>query len=184
MAEVEEAVVAAVRALAVGDPWLPQTQVGPVLDSRQYRRVLAFCASGDREGARLPTGSGRAAGFDRGHYVSPNVFTDVSPESGTAREEVFGPLITLQSYDDVDDAVRLANDTDYGLSGSVFGADDERAFGVALRVRSGHLAVNGFELSPNVPFGGRKQSGWGREGGPEGLEGFLETKAVFMPGER
>ncbi|MGW0856936.1 aldehyde dehydrogenase [Streptomyces sp. NPDC002690] len=182
MAEVEEVCVAAVEALTVGDPWDPATDVGPVLNARQYARVLAYAETGRREGARLLTGGGRRKGFDRGHYVDPTVFTDVTPGMTIAREEIFGPLITLQAYDDVDDAVRIANDTEYGLSGSVHGADPEAAFEVALRVRSGHLAVNGFEMAPNAPFGGRKLSGSGREGGPEGLEGFLETKSVFMPG--
>lgn len=181
MAEVADAYVAAVNSLTVGDPWEPATQIGPVLDARQYRRVLGYVDAGRQEGARLLTGGGRNPGFDRGYYIAPTVFTDVTPEMTIAREEIFGPVVTLQGYTDVDDAVRLANDTDFGLSGSVFGSDVERAFDVALRVNSGHLAVNGFEISANVPFGGRKLSGLGREGGPEGLESFLETKAVFMP---
>ncbi|MGW0296499.1 aldehyde dehydrogenase [Streptomyces anthocyanicus] len=181
LAEVAEAYTAAVRALRVGDPWDPATDMGPVLNARQYQRVLGYIESGRREGARLLTGGGRSADFDRGFYIDPTVFTDVTPRMTIAREEIFGPVVTLQGYGNVDEAVRLANDTDFGLSGSVFGADVERAFDVALRVNTGHLAVNGFEISPNVPFGGRKLSGHGREGGPEGLESFLETKAVFMP---
>ncbi|MET7695613.1 aldehyde dehydrogenase [Streptomyces sp. NPDC005483] len=181
MAEVEEACVAAVETLTVGDPWDPATDVGPVLNARQYARVLAYTETGRREGARLLTGGGRRHGLDRGHYIDPTVFTDVKTDMTIAREEIFGPVITLQAYDDVDDAVRIANNTDYGLSGSVYGADADTALEVALRVRAGHLAVNGFEMSPNVPFGGCKLSGIGREGGPEGLESFLETKSVFMP---
>ncbi|WP_189750346.1 aldehyde dehydrogenase family protein [Streptomyces tendae] len=181
LTEVAEAYTSSVRALRVGDPWDPATDLGPVLNARQYQRVLGYVEAGRREGARLLTGGGRSAGFDRGHYLDPTVFTDVTPEMTIAREEIFGPVVTVQGYQDVDEAVRLANDTDFGLSGSVFGADAERAFEVALRVNTGHLAVNGFEISPNVPFGGRKLSGLGREGGPEGLESFLETKAVFMP---
>ncbi|MER7930543.1 aldehyde dehydrogenase [Streptomyces sp. NPDC096057] len=181
MAEVEEACVAAVEGLSVGDPWDPATDVGPLLNQRQYAHVLACVDAGRREGARLLIGGGRQPGFERGHYVAPTVFSDVTAGMTVAREEIFGPVVTLQAYDDVDDAVRIANDTDYGLSGSVYGADAEAAFEVALRVRTGHLAVNGFEMSPNVPFGGRKRSGVGREGGPEGLENFLESKAVFMP---
>ncbi|MEV0850132.1 aldehyde dehydrogenase [Streptomyces sp. NPDC049954] len=182
LAEVEESLVAAVRSLTVGDPWDRATEVGPVLNERQYRRVLDYVQTGRREGARLLTGGGRSAGFERGHYIDPTVFTEVTPDMTVAREEIFGPVVTVQAYRDIDEAVRLADSTDFGLSGSVFGADAERAFDVAARVRTGHLAVNGFEISPNVPFGGRKLSGHGREGGPEGLESFLETKAVFMPG--
>ncbi|MEV4078425.1 aldehyde dehydrogenase [Nonomuraea fuscirosea] len=182
MAEVEDAYTAAVSTLMVGDPWDLATDLGPVLNARQYQRVLGYIEAGRREGARLLAGGGRSPGFERGHYVDPTVFTDVTPEMRIAREEIFGPVVTIQGYDDVDEAIRIANDTDFGLSGSVFGADAERAFDVALRVTTGHLSVNGFEISPNVPFGGRKLSGHGREGGPEGLESFLETKAVFMPG--
>lgn len=181
MAEVEEAYVSAVRKLRVGDPWDAATDMGPVLNARQYDRVLGYIEAGRAEGARLLTGGGRSPGFAKGYYVDPTVFTDVTPDMTIAREEIFGPVVTVQGYRDVDEAVRLANDTDFGLSGSVFGADVERAFEVALRVKAGHLAVNGFEISANVPFGGRKLSGQGREGGPEGLESFLETKAVFMP---
>ncbi|WP_248308020.1 aldehyde dehydrogenase family protein [Bosea sp. AS-1] len=106
-----------------------------------------------------------------------NVTTDMA----ITREEVFGPVVTIQGYEDEDEAIRLANDTDLGLSGSIYGRDVERAYALACRVRTGQVGINGVELAPSVPFGGRKFSGIGREGGPEGLEGFLETKAVFMP---
>ncbi|WP_405827743.1 aldehyde dehydrogenase [Streptomyces sp. NBC_01176] len=179
--EVEEAYTAGVRALTVGDPWDATTDMGPVLNPRQYQRVLDYIEAGRQDGARVLTGGGRSPGLDTGYYIEPTVFADVRPEMKIAREEIFGPVVTVQGYDDIDEAVRLANDTDFGLSGSVFGADAERAFDVALRVTAGHLSVNGFEISPNVPFGGRKMSGYGREGGPEGLAGFLESKSVFMP---
>lgn len=181
LAEAAHICTEAVAAFTVGDPWEPATEVGPVLNARQYQRVLGHIDSGRREGARILTGGGRSAGFDRGFYIDPTVFTDVMPAMTIAREEIFGPVVTLEGYDGIDDAVRLANGTDFGLSGSVYGTDVERAFEVALQVDAGHLAVNGFEISANVPFGGRKMSGHGREGGHEGLEGFLETKAVFMP---
>jgi aldehyde dehydrogenase (NAD+) len=114
--------------------------------------------------------------------VEPTIFADVAPDVKIAREEIFGPVVTILGYDDVGEAIKIANDTDLGLSGSVFSADPERAFDVASQIKAGHLSVNGFEIAPSVPFGGRKASGLGREGGPEGLEAFLETKAVFMPG--
>jgi acyl-CoA reductase-like NAD-dependent aldehyde dehydrogenase len=182
IAEVVDAYADRVRRLRVGDPWSRTTQVGPVLDARQLQRVLGYIDSGRREGAKVVTGGGRSPGHVRGHYVLPTVFTDVKPAMTIAREEIFGPVVTVQAYDDVDEAVAIANDTDFGLSGSVHGADPERAYAVARRVTTGQLSVNGFELAPSVPFGGRKSSGIGREGGPEGLEAFLETKVVFMPG--
>ncbi|MFF3950666.1 aldehyde dehydrogenase [Streptomyces sp. NPDC001902] len=182
IAEVLGAYADRVRLLRVGDPWSRTTQVGPVLNERQLRRVLGYIDSGRREGARVVTGGGRSPGHEHGHYVLPTVFADVEPGMKIAREEIFGPVVTVQAYEDVDQAVAIANATDFGLSGSVHGADPERAYQVARRVTTGQLSVNGFELAPSVPFGGRKSSGLGREGGPEGLEAYLETKAVFMPG--
>ncbi|MEU4094270.1 aldehyde dehydrogenase [Streptomyces sp. NPDC026673] len=182
IAEVVEAYGERVRRLKVGDPWNRTTQIGPLLNARQLERVLGYIDSGRREGARVVTGGGRSPGHVHGHYVLPTVFTDVEPAMAIAREEIFGPVVTVQAYEGVDEAVALANGTDFGLSGSVHGADPERAYDVARRVTAGQLSVNGFELAPYVPFGGRKSSGLGREGGPEGLQAFLETKAVFMPG--
>lgn len=182
MTEVVDAYAAVIAGLRVGDPWDPATQVGPVLNARQFTRVLEYIDSGLRQGARAVTGGGRSPEFERGYFVAPTVFADVKPEMTIAREEIFGPVVTVVGYDDEDEAVAIANDTDLGLSGSVYSSDPERAYAVARRVVSGHLAVNGFEIAPSVPFGGRKSSGHGREGGPEGLEAFLETKSVFMPG--
>ncbi|MFB7285987.1 aldehyde dehydrogenase [Actinacidiphila glaucinigra] len=182
ISEVVAAYADRVRLLKVGDPWNRTTQVGPLLNARQLRRVLGYIDSGRREGARVVTGGGRSPGHEHGHYVLPTVFADVEPAMTIAREEIFGPVVTVQAYKNVDEAVALADATAFGLSGSVHGADPERAYRVARRVTSGQLSVNGFELAPSVPFGGRKSSGLGREGGPEGLEAYLETKAVFMPG--
>jgi aldehyde dehydrogenase (NAD+) len=155
--------------------------VGPVLNRRQYESILRYIESGKTQGARVVTGGGRSAKFERGYFTEPTVFADVTPDMKIAIEEIFGPVVTVLGYDNVDEAVAVANDSDLGLSGSVYGADPERAFQVATKIRSGHPCVNGFEISPAVPFGGCKNSGVGREGGPEGLEAFLETKAVFMP---
>jgi aldehyde dehydrogenase (NAD+) len=99
-----------------------------------------------------------------------------------AREEIFGPVVSIMPYEEIDEAISIANSSDYGLSGTVFSSDPERAYDVATRIKSGHVGVNGFDMAPGVPFGGYKSSGMGREGGPEGLEAFLETQAVYMPG--
>jgi aldehyde dehydrogenase (NAD+) len=180
--EIVDAYAGAMSGLTVGDPWSEQTHLGPVSGARQMTRVLGYIEKGKAEGARLVTGGGRSDGPGRGFYIQPTVFADVTPGMTIAREEVFGPVVVVQAYDDVDDAVRLANDSDYGLSGTVFSADPERAYQVARRMQTGNISVNGLEMSPNVPFGGYKQSGLGREGGPEGLDAFLETKAVYRIG--
>jgi aldehyde dehydrogenase (NAD+) len=167
--------------LRVGDPWDPHTQVGPVLNQRQSDRILGAIAHGIRQGAQIVTGGGRSKGFERGYFIDPTVFANVTSDMAIAREEVFGPIVTVQGYDDEDEAIRIANDSDLGLSGSIYSRDVERAYAIACQVRTGQVGINGVELAPSVPFGGRKFSGVGREGGPEGLEAFLETKAVFMP---
>jgi acyl-CoA reductase-like NAD-dependent aldehyde dehydrogenase len=118
-----------------------------------------------------------------GHYVEPTVFRNVNREMSIAREEIFGPVATVQAYDSVDEAVAIANDTDFGLSGSIFG-NTEQAYEVAKHIRTGQVGINGMELAPSAPFGGYKMSGLGREGGPEGLGAFLETKAILFPGQQ
>jgi acyl-CoA reductase-like NAD-dependent aldehyde dehydrogenase len=181
LAEVADRYASIVRTWKLGDPWDDTTEMGPVLNRRQMDSVLGYIDGGLAEGARLVTGGKRAAGFERGFFIEPTVFTDVLPEMAIAREEIFGPVVIVQPYDDIEDAVRLANDTDFGLSGTIFSSDPERAYRVACRIRSGQIGVNRLELIPSIPFGGFKQSGIGREGGLEGLEEYLETKAVFMP---
>lgn len=181
LAETVNAYVGIIGRLRVGDPRDPQTQIGPVLNRRQADRVLGYIAEGIRQGAEIVTGGGRTRGFDRGHFIDPTVFVNVTPDMAIAREEVFGPVVTIQGYDNEDEAVRIANDSELGLSGSIYSRDVERAYALACRVRTGQVGINGVELAPSVPFGGRKFSGVGREGGPEGLEAFLETKAVFLP---
>jgi aldehyde dehydrogenase (NAD+) len=180
MADVADRFASIVRAWKLGDPWDETTQMGPVLNRRQMDRVLGFIDSGLGEGAQLVTGGKRAAQFERGFFIEPTVFTNVLPEMAIAREEVFGPVVTIQPYDSVEDAIHLANDTEFGLSGTVFGSDVEHAYRVACRIRTGQIGVNRLELVPSIPFGGFKLSGIGREGGREGLEEYLETKAIFM----
>ena len=179
--EFVEVFVAGVESLKVGDPWLAETQIGPVSISRQRDRVLEYIAIGQNEGARLVTGGSAAPGFDRGYFIAPTVFDHVSNGMRIAREEIFGPVVTVLSYSSEEEAIAIANDSDFGLSGSVFSSDVDRAERIARRVRTGHISINGFNLDLVAPFGGYKQSGVGRESGPEGLAAFLETKSMFVP---
>ncbi|MFA5976552.1 MAG: aldehyde dehydrogenase [Elusimicrobiota bacterium] len=176
-----EAYGAAIRSLKVGDPWDPTTQIGPLASKRQFERVLGYIESGRREGAQVVAGGGQRPVSGKGYFVEPTVFSGVSPEMTIAREEIFGPVVVVMPYDDVDEAVALANNSDFGLSGTVFSGDIERAASIARRIKTGHVCVNGLEMAPNVPFGGFKQSGMGREGGPEGLMAFLEDQAIYLP---
>lgn len=176
-----DAVVAAVTdtvaALPVGDPLDPGTAVGPLVSEGQRDRVLAHVEKGVAEGARLTTG-GR--GLDRdGWFVQPTVFADVDNRWSIAQEEIFGPVLCVIPYDREDDAVAIANDSDYGLGGVVWSADPERGLGLARRIETGTVGVNHYELHINAPFGGVKSSGLGRELGPEGLEPYLVTQSIY-----
>ena len=176
--EMVDAVVEAVSAVTVGDPLDPATGIGPLVSQRQRDRVEGYIAKGRQEGATVALGGGRPPGLERGWFVEPTVFADVDNAMTIAREEIFGPVVTVLPYDDVDDAVAIANDSPYGLAGSVWSADTERAVAVARRVRTGILSINGFTLDFNCPFGGFKASGLGRELGPEGLAAYLEPKTI------
>jgi len=180
-AEVVDAFAGAFRALKVGDPMDPTTAVGPLVAERQRARVEGYLEAGRREGARVVVGGGRPAGLSKGWFVEPTLFADVNNHMTIAREEIFGPVLSLIAYDGDDEAVRIANDSDYGLSGSVWSADLERGLGVARRVRTGNYGVNGFGMEFSAPFGGFKQSGIGRELGPEGLRAYLEAKTIHLP---
>ncbi len=180
-AEVVDRLSEAVGALTVGDPADPATEVGPLVAERQRARVEGYLASGREEGARVVVGGGRPTGLDRGWYVEPTVFADVDNSMRIAQEEIFGPVVAVIAYHDVDHAVAIANDSPYGLSGSVYGADVEAATEVAGRVRTGSSTVNGFMLEFGCPFGGFKSSGLGRELGPEGLEAYLEYQSISLP---
>jgi aldehyde dehydrogenase (NAD+) len=179
-AEVLDAYVDAVRGTKVGDPFEADTQMGPLAMKRQLDRVQGYIAKGRSEGARLVTGGGRPRGLDRGYFIEPTVFSDVSSRMTIAQEEIFGPVVSFITYDGIDDAVQKANDTVYGLHGAIYTEDRERGYAIARRVRSGSVTVNGLIVDPKLPFGGFKQSGLGREGGIEGLDPYLETKTVYF----
>jgi len=178
--EFVEALAAGMAAMTVGDPTDPATQLGPLVAQRQQTRVRGYIDEGRREGARLVVGGADLPdGIDTGWYVRPTLFSNASNDMRIAREEIFGPVLTVIPYDTEDDALRIANDSDYGLAGSVFTSDDDRGFGIATRVRSGTFGVNqGYIMDPAAPFGGVKQSGYGRELGREGLESYLVSQSV------
>jgi aldehyde dehydrogenase (NAD+) len=181
-AELVDVAAAAARAVPVGDPHDPATVVGPVVAERQRARIEDVIRAAVRDGARLVTGGRRPPHLPKGWYVEPTVLADVDNAMAVAREEIFGPVACLIAYDGEDDAVRIANDSCYGLAGGVWSADDARAFAVARRLRTGSVTVNGFPAPfPHVPFGGFKQSGLGRELGPDGLRSFLEPQSLGLP---
>jgi aldehyde dehydrogenase (NAD+) len=178
--EYVEALASMVEQVAVGDPNDPATEIGPLVAKRQQERVLGYIEDGEREGARLVVGGTKLPeGVDRGWYVRPTLFDAVDNGMRIAREEIFGPVLSVIAYDGDDDAVRVANDSDYGLSGSVWTADPARGLDVARKVRTGSFGVNEpYSMDPAAPFGGVKASGIGRELGREGLEGYLDVKAI------
>jgi aldehyde dehydrogenase (NAD+) len=180
-AEFADALTAAFAALPVGDPFAPDTQIGPLVSERQRERVEGYLALAGEEGARV-LGGGRPHGLEHGYYVNPALLADVDNRMRVAQEEIFGPVMALIPYDSEDDAVRIANDSIYGLSGSVWTADHDRGVAVARRVRTGMVSVNGAPQSWGTPFGGFKQSGIGREMGPEGLRSFQELKSIALGG--
>jgi aldehyde dehydrogenase (NAD+) len=181
--EAVELADASMAAVTYGDPWDPANFQGPLISATQRQRVLGYIEKGKADGARLVRGGGVPAHLPTGYYVEPTLFADVDPTSTIAQEEIFGPVLVVCRFEDDDDAVRIANDSIYGLSGAVTSASEERALAVARRIRAGTLMVNGgMYNSPDVPFGGYRQSGLGRENGVEGFEEYLEVKAMGLPG--
>jgi acyl-CoA reductase-like NAD-dependent aldehyde dehydrogenase len=168
--------------MKVGDALDPTTEVGPLVAERQRDRVENYIRIGQDEGAKIATGGGRPAGIDTGWFVEPTVFVDVDNSMRIAQEEIFGPVLAVIPYDDDADAVRIANDSDYGLCGGVFSGDNERGLAVARQVRTGTYMVNSsIPIDFASPFGGYKTSGVGREFGEDGLELFLEKKTINLP---
>jgi acyl-CoA reductase-like NAD-dependent aldehyde dehydrogenase len=177
----EEIAKATAEAWKVGDPFAEGSNLGPLVSETQRERVRGYIEKGVSEGARLVTGGAEPPeGLDKGYFVRPTVFSDVTPEMTIAQEEIFGPVLVIIPYDDEADAVRIANDTEYGLAGGVWSGDEERAKSVARRIRTGQVEINGGVFNPLAPFGGFKQSGHGRELGRLGLEEFLAVKSLQL----
>ncbi|PRF37990.1 aldehyde dehydrogenase family protein [Burkholderia multivorans] len=176
---------AAAEAYVAGDPRLDTTRLGALASAAQQQRVLAYIQRGIDDGAELVTGgTGLPDGIDKGFFVKPTVFGRVDPKSTIAQEEIFGPVLSIITYRDEDDAVRIANDSPYGLGGAVWAGSDERALRVARRLRTGQVDINGGAWNPAAPFGGFKQSGYGRENGVYGLDEYLEYKSLQLPARK
>jgi acyl-CoA reductase-like NAD-dependent aldehyde dehydrogenase len=177
-AEIVDTITDLAKNVALGDPLAENTQMGPLVSARQRDRVEGYIAKGRSDGGRVTTGGGRPA--DRGWFVEPTIFADVAPEHTIAREEIFGPVLSVIPYTDEAEAVAIANSSEYGLGGSVWTSDPERGAQFARRIASGTVGVNGYVNDPTAPFGGIKNSGMGRELGPEGLAGYQYVKSVYL----
>jgi aldehyde dehydrogenase (NAD+)/betaine-aldehyde dehydrogenase len=179
--EAERIAAAVAEAIKVGDPFEEDTRLGPLVSEIQRERVRGYIKKGIDEGAKLVTGGAEAPeGLDRGFFVRPTVFSNVKSDMTIAQEEIFGPVLAIIPYDDEEDAIRIANDSVYGLAGGVWSGDEERAKRVARRIRTGQVEINGGVFNPLAPFGGYKQSGHGRELGHFALEEFLQVKSMQL----
>src|SRR5690349_22388981 len=177
---VKRAIISAMAAFPVGDPADPKTAIGPMVSQKQYESVQSYIRKGIVEGAEvLAGGEGRPKGLEAGYYVKPTVFVNVTNEMTIAREEIFGPVLSVIAYDSEDEAVRIANDSPYGLHAAVLGSDLQRARRVASQIRAGRIVINNMTDDPQAPWGGFKYSGIGREYGRYGIEAFLETRAIL-----
>jgi aldehyde dehydrogenase (NAD+) len=177
---VKRAIVDTMPSFPVGDPADPKTAVGPMVSQNQYERVQSYTRKGIEEGAEvLVGGEGHPAGFEAGYFVKPTVFVNVKNDMTIAQEEIFGPVLCVITYDSEDEAIRIANDSKYGLHSSVLGTDLQRARRVASQIRAGRVVINGMTDDPQAPWGGFKYSGFGREYGQYGIEAFLETRAIL-----
>ena len=180
--EIVDAVAALADSMAVGDPLNPSTEIGPMVSSRQRERVLSYISLGKDGNARLVAGGSVPKDQPRGWFVSPTVFADANNADRLAREEIFGPVLTISAYDTDDEAIALANDSEFGLAGTVWSTDTDRATNVARAVHTGSIGVNDYALDMRAPFGGVKGSGLGRELGPEGLEAYRTLKSIYRTG--
>lgn len=180
--EVVDSVAEVLRGVVQGDPMDPATEIGPLAASRQRDRVEHYIRTGVSEGARLVVGGGRPAELSRGYFVEPTLFADADNAMTIAQEEIFGPVGVVIPYEDVTDAIEIANDSPYGLAGAVYTSDMAHGVEVARRIRSGTVAVNTLGMGHAYPFGGYKDSGLGRSHGPEGLAEFFEIKTIGVPG--
>jgi acyl-CoA reductase-like NAD-dependent aldehyde dehydrogenase len=181
LAEAEQIAAQAAESFTPGDPFEDSTRLGPLVSDVQRERVRGYIEKGEAEGAKLITGGAKPPeGLERGYFVRPTVFSEVTPEMTIAQEEIFGPVLAIQPYDGEEDAVRIANDTDYGLAGGVWSADQNRAISVAKRIRTGQIEINGGAYNPLAPFGGYKQSGHGRENGRYAIEELLQVKSLQL----
>ncbi|MDX1872185.1 aldehyde dehydrogenase [Mycolicibacterium sp. 120266] len=179
--EVVEKLAAAVGAMQVGLPDDPAAMIGPLISEKQRERVEGYIKKGVEEGARIVAGGSRPEGLDSGWFVQPTVFADVDNSMTIAQEEIFGPVLVVIPFDTEQDAVRIANDSPYGLAGSVYTTDFPKAIEIASQIRTGTYAVNMYAFDPGSPFGGYKNSGIGRENGPEGIEAYTQAKSVLLP---
>jgi len=179
--EIVDAIKNFVTALPVGLPSDPAAQIGSLISAKQRERVEGYIKKGVEEGARLVCGGGRPEGLDGGYFVEPTVFADVDNSMTIAQEEIFGPVLSVIPYDTEDDAIAIANDSVYGLAGSVWTSDVPRGIEISSKIRTGTYAINWYAFDPCCPFGGYKNSGIGRENGKEGVEHFTQQKSVLMP---
>ena len=182
-AELVDRLEALTSSMPVGDPHETETEIGPLVSAMQRSRVESYIASGREQGATLVVGGGRPSHLERGWFVEPTVFSDVTPDMLIAREEIFGPVLSVIPYHDEVEAVAIANDTDYGLSGAVFTSDLSHGVKVASGIRTGVVELNGAPIGLSAPFGGFKASGIGRENGPEGLDAFTEVRSIGLPAD-
>lgn len=177
--EVADAIAAVASSLPIGDPFDPETLIGPLVSSRQRERVESYIALGKESGAKVAAGGGRP-NRDKGWFVEPTVFAGVSNRSRIAREEIFGPVLCVIPYDHLEEAVAMANDSDYGLAGTIWTSDVDKGLDVARQVQTGSVGINFYDLDFGAPFGGVKDSGLGRELGPEGLAAYVELKSIYL----